>query len=78
MLHFFVVVLLPLTLAEYELLTAGVSCSGTMDLQWMAWHWENRYGWVLAAVCSGGSHCRALELGLVVYVSVTFRLYRKK
>ena len=27
----------PLTSAEYELLTAGVSCSGTMERQWMAW-----------------------------------------
>ena len=50
-----------ITSAEYGIFTAGVSWHGTIDLQWMAWHWENIYGWVLPAVWLGANHWSAVQ-----------------
>ena len=54
-----------LTEAEYGHFTPGLSCMGTRERQWMAWHCENRYGCTPSAVCSGTSHCRAVDSLLV-------------
>lgn len=65
------------TSAEYGILTAGVSWQGTIDLQWIAWHWEKTYGCVLPAVWLGGSHCKAVHFGVVEYSILTLTLDKK-
>jgi hypothetical protein len=43
----------------------GVSCTGTSERAWIAWHCVNTYGFAPPAVCDGASHCIADASGAV-------------